>query len=294
MVGGGTASLRFHGMSAPRFSLHRYCRYRVGLARSRVTHFFDSCFHPEASHFYADLIDRGFDQLSHIDVLPRQRVVYLCIPKCASTTIRMALSAMIGHGEVSSEQVHLRRQSGLRSPKQVGASTFYRLVKDESALRFSFVRNPYDRLVSAWADKFQDKPLAAGDPIVDIYLEQRRAMDLPLPKSADETLSFADFVHFTAATADRRIDVHWQSQDDILNVPGIAFDFIGKLESFDQDFARVIEHVGASSAAAAAINARFNKSRHRPWRDYYTGALAAEVYRTYERDFDRLGYTRNL
>jgi len=294
VVGGGTALLRFQRMSAPRFSLHRYCRYRVGLARSRVTRFIDSCFDPEASRFYSDLVERGFDQLSHIDVLPRQRVVYLCIPKCASTTIRMALSAMIGYGEVPAEQVHLRRQSGLRSPKQVGASAFYRLVKDETALRFSFVRNPYDRLVSAWADKFRDKPLAAGDPIVDIYLEQRRAMDLPLPKNADETLSFADFVHFTAATADRRIDVHWQSQDDILNVPGIVFDFIGKLESFNQDFARVIEHVGAGHAAAAAINAHFNRSRHRPWRDYYTGPLAAEVYRTYERDFDRLGYARSI
>jgi hypothetical protein len=107
-------------------------------------------------------------------------------------------------------------------------------------------------------------------------------------------LSFADFVHFTAATAGRRIDVHWQSQDDMLNVPGVGFDFIGKLESLSQDLVWVIEHVGASRAVVAAINAHFNKSPHRPWRDYYTSALAEEVYRTYERDFDRLGYPRAI
>jgi hypothetical protein len=117
-------------------------------------------------------------------------------------------------------------------------------------------------------------------------------MDLPLPKETDQTLSFTDFVHFASATAGRRVDAHWQLQDDMLNLPGIGFDFIGKVESFSQDFARVTEHVGADHAMAMAINAHFNKSRRQPWRDYYTGALADQAYRAYERDFDRLHYRR--
>jgi len=201
---------------------------------------------------------------------------------------------MIRRAPTSCEQVHLRRYSGLKSPKQVGPSTFHRLVNDRTALRFSFVRNPYDRLVSAWADKFQNKPLVAGDSIIETYLKHRKAMDLPLPKSADQTLSFADFVHFASATADRRIDAHWQLQGDILDLPGIGFDFIGKVESFSRDFARVLEHVGADHAMKAAINAHFNKSWRQPWRDYYTGALADRAYRAYERDFDRLSYARAL
>jgi Sulfotransferase family len=273
-------------------SLDRYCRYRVGLARSRIINYFDDCLDPRANVFYASLVDNGYNHVAQIDVLPQHRILYLCIPKCASTTIRMALSAMIRQAPATPEQVHLRRYSGLKSPKQVGSSTFRRLVHDRATLRFSFVRNPYDRLVSAWADKFQSKPLVAGDPFIEAYLKLRKAMDLPLPKQADETLSFADFVHFAAATADRRVDAHWQLQDDMLNLPGIGFDFIGKVESFSQDFVRVMEHVGADHAMATAINAHFNKSRRKPWRDYYTAALADQAYRAYERDFDRLHYRR--
>jgi hypothetical protein len=161
-------------------------------------------------------------------------------------------------------------------------------------LRFSFVRNPYDRLVSAWSDKFQDKPLGGGDDITEAYLQRRQALDLALPKNADQTLSFADFVHFVAATADDPIDMHWQPQDDLLDLPGVSFDFIGRLETFGQDFVRVIDHVGGDQALAKAVEVHFNKSRRRDWRDYYTGTLADEVYRTYERDFDRLAYPRSV
>jgi len=273
-------------------SIARYCRYRAGLARSRWVGLLDSLFDPQATKFYSELVANGFHQVSNIDVLPQQRILYLPIPKCASTTIRMALSAMIGEFPPCALQVHLRRRSALRSPKQVGASAFHRLVQDQTALRFSFVRNPYDRLVSAWADKFQGKPLAPGDAYVDVYLRRRRAMGLALPKNADGTLSFADFVHFVAATADDPVDGHWRPQSDLLDLPGVSFDFIGRLETFGRDFARVIAHAGADPTLVASANGHLNKSRHHAWRDYYTGALADQVYRTFERDFDRLQYSR--
>jgi hypothetical protein len=280
-------------MSPPQVSIKHYCRYRAGLARSRVIKLLDRWFDPGATKFYSDLVARGFNQLTYIDVLPRERILYLAIPKCASTTIRMALTAMIGRQvPPCAEHVHLRRHSVLQSPKQVGASTFHRLAKDANALRFSFVRNPYDRLVSAWADKFQDKPLGRGGDIIEAYLQKRQALGLALPRNPDQTLSFADFVEFVAATADAPVDVHWQSQDDLLDLPGVSFDFVGRLESFAQDFARVIEHARADPALAETANRHFNKSKHREWRDYYTRALADQVYRTYERDFDRLAYPR--
>jgi hypothetical protein len=266
----------------------------MSLARSRWMRLVDCCLDPEAARFYSDLVANGFHQLSYIDVLPQQRILYLAIPKCASTTIRTALAAMVGRVPSRAEHVHLRRHSVLQSPKQVGASTFHRLVKDESALRFSFVRNPYDRLVSAWADKFQDKPLGANDAIIAAYLRRREALGLALPKNADQSLSFADFVHFVAATAEDPIDVHWQSQDELLDLPGVSFDFIGRLESFAQDFTRVIAHAGADQALVVAANLHLNKSRRHERRDYYTSALADQVYRIYERDFDRLAYPRTI
>jgi len=160
--------------------------------------------------------------------------------------------------------------------------------------RFSFVRNPYARVVSCWADKFADKPLVDGDFFIDSYLAVRRQIDAKLPAGADRTLSFPEFAVFAAATARARHDIHLQAQDDILSMPGIALDLIGKVETFDADFVRVLDYLGASDEVRREAAIAVNESHHNDWPTYYTQELADRIYRAFERDFDRFGYTRAI
>jgi len=249
---------------------------------------------PEAYAFYARLMAGGYEPNRHIDVLPDHRLIYICVPKCASSRIKMTLSALIGRCPKSAWEANRRRISGLKGPKHVGLSAFWRVAVDPSALRFSFVRNPYDRIVSCWADKFRGKPLIAGGPSIDPYLAWRRQNDRSFAEGADRTLSFAEFVLFATATANDRVDAHWQLQVDLLDMPGIALDLVGKIETFEHDFGRVLDHVRASDALRRRAALPFNVSCHDAWQDYYTRDLAARVYRAYERDFDSFGYPRAL
>jgi hypothetical protein len=73
-----------------------------------------------------------------------------------------------------------------------------------------------------------------------------------------------------------RDNAHWQLQDDILSMPGLALDFVGRVETFDRDIVRVLDHICAD----------------RSWPLYYTQGLADRVYAAYESDFDRFGYAR--
>lgn len=248
---------------------------------------------PTATKFFRSLRDGGFRPEAHIDALPRHQLIYVCVPKCASTTVKGALSMLQG-SRASAKTIHKRRLSGLRSPKQIGISAFHRLATDPRTLRFSFVRNPYARLVSCWADKLQNKPLVHGDSFVDIYLDHRAEVDDKLPHGADQTLSFEQFVIFATATANARLDGHWNSQDDCIDMPGIALNFIGKVENFNEDFDRVLNHAGADEALRRSIGKRRNTSKHQTWQAYYNDALADRVYRAYERDFDRLEYPRAI
>ena len=97
-------------------------------------------------------------------------------------------------------------------------------------------------------------------------------------------MSFPEFVEFATATVDQRIDIHWQLQDDFATVPGLPLNLIGKVESFQTDFARVSDHIGVTNEARARyLQQAVNPSSHEPWQEYYTDALAARVYRAYER-----------
>jgi hypothetical protein len=249
---------------------------------------------PQAYAFYARLMTGGYEPNRHIDVLPDHRLIYICVPKCASSRIKMTLSALIGRSPKSAWEANKRRISGLKGPKHVGLSAFWRVAVDPNALRFSFVRNPYARIVSCWADKFRDTPLIPGRPSIDPYLAWRRRNDTSLPATADRTLSFAEFVLFATATANDRVDAHWQLQVDLLDMPGIALDFVGKIESFPHDFGCVLDHVRANDALRRRAVLPFNVSCHDACSSYYTRDLAARVYRAYERDFDSFGYRQTL
>ena len=108
-------------------------------------------------------------------------------------------------------------------------------------------------------------------------------------------MSFPEFVEFATATVNQRIDIHWQLQDDFATVPGLPLNLIGKVENFQTDFARVLDHIGVTNEARARyLQQAVNPSSHEPWQEYYTDALAARVNRAYERDFDKFGYPRTV
>jgi Sulfotransferase family len=251
-------------------------------------------FCPQAHSLYAKLMDDGYQPNVLIDVLPVERIIYVCVPKCASARIKKTLSAFLGRHIGSSEEAYERHQSGLKNPKGVGLLTFWRVATDPGALRFSFVRNPYARLVSLWAHQFQNRPLVPGLSCINSYLAWCERVDPSLPKGADRLISFKEFVTFVTATANDRIDAHWTHQATIVDMPGIILDIVGRVETFAQDFSRVLDHVRAGPELRIQSVLPFNASDHDAWPNYYTAELANMVYRAYEPDFDRFQYRRSL
>ena len=265
----------------------RHLEYVFACAGSHLRNWRDYCVDAPAVSFHKTLT-LGYELEARIDVLPQFNLIYVGVPKCASTTIKAALAAWNGRTLSAPDDLHTRRRTGLLSPSRVGLSTFYRIATDPTSLRFAFVRNPYARLVSAWADKLEGKPLVPGDPFVEVYLRHRLAAGASLPYGRDQTLSFAQFAEFASATAHQRLDAHWNLQDDLLNMPGLELNLIGRVERFAEDFRHVLDRIGFPGWSK--IEARHNSSQHLAWQKYYTPQLAKRVYGAYERDFDRFGY----
>jgi hypothetical protein len=272
-----------------RLYLYRSCVWYVRQLRAFVVNNRECRLSTQSATFFNDVREHHFDAETYIDVLPLYSLIYFWVPKAASTTIKSVLSSL-EFGTPPGPPLELlssRRCSGIRSPRQAGFSVFQRLAKSAEALRFTFVRNPYARLLSAWSDRFQGRPLIEGHPSINSYRAHRAAISRSLPDGPDQTLSFPQFVEFATATVDQ--------QDDFVTVPGLRLNLIGKVESFQTDFARVLDHIGVTNEARARyLQLAANPSSHQAWQDYYTDALAGRVYRAYERDFDKFGYPRTV
>lgn len=249
---------------------------------------------PAAAAFCSNLMAKAYHPQELLKILPQHKLIYLSVPKSASTRIRRTMAKVDGRFTRSLKSDRRSKYRGPCGPRNMTAGAFFRLAIDAETLRFSFVRNPYARAVSCWSDKFAGKPLIRGKPYIDAYLAVRSHIDPALPAGADRALSFAEFTVFAEAAAKSRLDIHLQAQDDLLTVPGISLDLIGKVETFDADFSRVLDHLNASEAVRRDATIPINESHHDDWTNYYTPELADRIYRAYECDFDRFGYTRTI
>jgi hypothetical protein len=275
----------------------RTCLWYLRRVRAYVANQRDCWVNPSAAAFFNSVCENHFDPETYIDVLPQYRLIYVCVPKAASSTIRSVLSSL----EVGNPPgpplalLYNRRRSGIRSPRLARFSVFHRLAKSPEVLRFTFVRNPYARLLSAWTDRFRGKSLIDGEPSITAYRAYRTTISRSLPDGIDQTLSFPQFVEFATATVDHRIDIHWQRQNDFAAALGLDLNFIGKVETFKADFARVLNHIGVSGDVRDRyLSLQVNEATNGSWQSYYSTGLADRVYRAYECDFDKFGYHRTI
>lgn len=248
---------------------------------------------PANIEFCRKMMSGGFERDKRILALPRCKLPYVATPKAASTQIRKTLARVEGRFSRSLRPSKRSNYRGSYGPRKMTIGSFHQPATDPATLRFSFVRNPYARIVSCRADKFAFKPLVGGGPFTDAYMAARQEVDPRLPTGVNCSLSFADFVSFVAGAADRDQDSHIQPQPDILRIPGIELDFIGKVETFDTDFARILDHLKVADEVRREAAAGVNESYHDDWPNYFTGELAERIYRVYECDFDQFCYSRS-
>ena len=111
--------------------------------------------------------------------------------------------------------------------------------------KFAIVRNPWDRLTSAYLNKFV-KPLdieqssSPGKPVVKEYYQSHN-----LPVDYIKGITFKQFIEYLVAHKDQEIDGHWQPQSMFIN--DNHFDYIGRIETLDTDFKAIADRIGVET-----------------------------------------------
>ena len=101
-----------------RLYLYRSCVWYVRRLRACAVNSRECRLYTAAAVFFNSVRKHHFDAETYIDVLPQHKLIYLCVPKAASTTIRSVLSSL----EVGTppgpalELLYNRRCTGIRSP----------------------------------------------------------------------------------------------------------------------------------------------------------------------------------
>lgn len=142
---------------------------------------------------------------------------------------------------------------------------------------FGFVRNPYDRLVSAYFYLMGGGKGPADARFRDNHLLQYR--------------DFGDFVRNGLNKPEVAQWWHFRPQYlYLVNFKGeVIVDYIGRFENIRNDFAEICKRLGVKAELPHS-----NKSDRSSYAQYFDPELQEIAYQFYQRDFEILGYPREI
>lgn len=199
------------------------------------------------------------------------QAVFVHVPKAAGTSLSVPLwNRGNGHKTVADFEA------------QLGPTFIKQFI-------WAFVRNPYDRIVSAYEDCPEIFEFA---PTFESFIGQiwKRRNDL-------------EGLRFLRETGAPRFGfpigrLHFQPMHLLLQDKAgeLRPHFIGKFENLKADFLELQGMLGQDPAPLVHRNKRAGKPKRRNsrWQSLYTGKLAAQVRDIYALDFDYFNYSTDF
>ena len=145
-------------------------------------------------------------------------------------------------------------------------------IKNSGWYIFTFVRNPYDRLVSCYINKIIKEKCGFAST----------------SKLFKKDMSFKEFVDAVHSIPDKKSDPHIKSQYATLVLNGkLPPRFIGKFENLEEDYNKVCKEIGIKKPLKLIHE---NKSKTKRNKEYYDKKIKKLVQERYKKDFEIFGY----
>ena len=234
-------------------------------------------------------------------VIPDKKLVILLPWKTASQTLR----ARLGHLDqsVRSEFFHFNGDLGAVVHQHITLGQFLALPEAAQGHRLAvFVRNPYDRVVSGFLQLARDIRLQSGCAFPAEWIRRLVVRQLDGHRGAIERAEGRldrwfgdvsdDYILCGGGNSSRPLHpCHYWTHA----VGRRVADFIGKVEDFEVDFARLCSEFGLQASGSANANVSKTITRLKDENGYdYAARLApgtiGKINRLFRDDFSLFGY----
>lgn len=156
----------------------------------------------------------------------------------------------------------------------------------KSTYCFSMVRNPLKRLVSAYINIFVDKDNGAYLTNLDAIIARGYKVDGEISANFE---IFVDFVEEALADTNIYCDRHWREQHINIGNAYLPYDFIAKIENYNDDIRHVFNAAGMGDYISTIDqNKRYNPSSRMDIS--VSTALKTKIEKIYAKDYELFGY----
>lgn len=205
----------------------------------------------------------------------KHKFLYIAPIKCASSTLRAALKP---YADISSDDYNDTPNSFYHNNWHASAKDLKIHFEDmgwdwDTYFKFSFIRNPWDRLVSGY--NYQKKVVHNKEKYGIDHLCYERYKKNTEHNCFNQWLRLKQLIHHTGAGS-ILVDEH----------DNYMVDYIGKVEKLQQDFDTLCDWIGIPSQQLP----HKNKTNHKHYTEYYDNESREMIATRCARDIKAFGY----
>ncbi|XP_053331149.1 carbohydrate sulfotransferase 14 [Spea bombifrons] len=227
--------------------------------------------------------------LKHILVNDKYRFLYCYVPKVACSNWKRVLKVLDGSLESVDVKVKMDHKNDLVFLSDLSAEEIkYRL---KHYFKFMFVRDPMERLLSAYRNKFgemKEYQQRYGVEIVKRYRKHGR-------DSAGDDVTFSEFLRYLLDEDADRMNEHWMPMYNLCQPCAVSYDFIGTHERLQEDANYVLDNVNAPSSVRFPERQAWYKPVTKETLNYFLcntpKGLIKELLPKYILDFSLFAYS---
>ena len=163
-------------------------------------------------------------------------------------------------------------------------------VKLQTYFKFLFVREPFERLLSAYENKFvmREWPWKVIDKYSKEIVDNFRRKD---PNSADDNVTFTKFIYYVSDVGFNK-NRHWESYDKLCHPCDIHYDFIGHFEHMPEEAPYILRQTGMDRVATFPdFLTHDTSSKLREKYAHVPKTKIVELAKAFEKDFEMFNYT---
>ncbi|XP_057203652.1 carbohydrate sulfotransferase 8 isoform X2 [Triplophysa rosa] len=238
--------------------------------------------------------------VSRIYVEDRHKLLYCEVPKAGCSNWKRVLMVLAGVANSTREINHMDVHYD-NHLKRLDSFDRQGIAKRlETYTKVLFVREPMERLVSAFRDKFESPNSyyhpVFGKPIISKY--RVKASKVALKTGSGVT--FREFIHYLLDVhRPVGMDIHWEPVNQLCSPCHLHYDFIGKVESLAEEASFILQKIGAPDnltfPAFKDGNPKAARTSTQITQRYFSQLNASERQRAYDffyMDYLMFNYTK--
>nr|XP_061796543.1 carbohydrate sulfotransferase 8-like [Nerophis lumbriciformis] len=184
--------------------------------------------------------------VNHIYVEDKYKILYCEVPKVGCSNWKRVLLMLSGH---ASDIEKITHQGTYRDLPLKTLNTFDQagiMERMANYTKFMFVRDPLERLVSAYRDKFENHNAYYHTLFGRVIISKYRPNASKLALEYGDGVTFLEFVQYLLDMPPSvSKDIHWEAANRLCNPCHIDYDFIGKFENMSEESDVLLRSVGA-------------------------------------------------